>query len=220
MKWNPRWLLLPLVAALLIVLGPMAMQGGSSGTKTPPVGPTAARGTPEGGGAQDPAGRVPSPPRSPDLWQVVSTLLGLLVLAGVGIVTIRRLRQPRAGTAAILQLRQSLRLGTRQAVHVVEFDDRLLLLGEGERGLQLLHSGRVPGPAADEAEIAARTIGATIDINDDGATPKDLVIPRPATLAAARAPTPPVVKPGARAPIARTGALSDFRTLLQKAGKA
>ena len=219
MKWNPRWLLLPPVAALLIVLGPMAMQSGGTTTKTPTTNAQPAK--TEGTGTPEPGNRVPTPPRTPDLWQVVSTLLGLLVLGGVGIFTVRRLRQgPRAGTAAILHLRQSLRLGARQAVHVVEFDDRLLLLGEGERGLQLLHSGRLPEPAADDAEVAARSVGATIDTDDEGATPRDLVIPRPVTAPAGRQPSPPTIARGARAAASRTGALSDFRALLQKAGKA
>ncbi|MBK8099282.1 MAG: flagellar biosynthetic protein FliO [Planctomycetes bacterium] len=221
MKWNPRWLLLPPVAALLIVLGPMAMQSGGTTPTTPAANTQPVRTTTEGPGTQQPVNRVPTPPRMPDLWQVVSTLLGLLVLGGVGILTVRRLRQgPRAGTAAILHLRQSLRLGARQAVHVVEFDDRLLLLGEGERGLQLLHSGRLPEPAADEAEVAARNVGATIDTDDEGATPRDLVIPRPVTPPAGRQPSPPTITRGARAAATRTGALSDFRALLQKAGKA
>jgi flagellar biogenesis protein FliO len=227
MKWNPRWLLLPPAAALLIVLGPLTMQGerGKNGSATPPVSTPASSpaatpaatnaANPESGAANtESASRVPAPPRTPDMWQVVSTLLGLLVLGGVGIFALRRLRQgPRGGTASVLHLRQTLRLSARQAVHVVEFDDRLLLVGEGDRGVHLLHSGRLPEPAADEAEVTARTIAESAD--DEGATPKDLLIPRPAVPPAARTPTAPAVRAAARGL-----GLTDFRALLQKAGKA
>jgi flagellar biogenesis protein FliO len=129
---------------------------------------------------------------------------------------LRRLRGPAAATrgAALMTLRQTLRLSARQAVHAIEFDDRILLVGESERGLALLESGKAPNRANDEAEIAARAaIAAAVDTqvdDDDGATPKNLVIPRP-----------PAGLPRRSAPseAPRTPGLADFRNLLQKAGR-
>jgi len=66
----------------------------------------------------------------------------------------------------------------------------------------------------DEAEVLARAVAAANAAEEDGAVPKNLVIPRP--------PGGPVRRPtAAPAPApTKTGPLEDFRTLLQKAGRA
>jgi hypothetical protein len=64
--------------------------------------------------------------------------------------------------------------------------------------------GRAPG----------RTLDVVADDEDDGAVPKNLVIPRPEKAAPRRAPTPPQARNADASP-----SLADFRNLLQKAGR-
>ncbi|HEU4418540.1 MAG TPA: hypothetical protein VFT55_06345 [Planctomycetota bacterium] len=124
MKAIPRWLLIPPLVAALVVLGPLSMQSAAS-----------------------PAWSWP------DLWQttaalLVVALLGLVLLGAGGLVP--RLRgQPKLG-AKLVTLRQTQRLSAQLTVHALEFDDRILLVGEHARGLVLLESGRVPA-SGDEA---------------------------------------------------------------------
>jgi flagellar biogenesis protein FliO len=129
MKAIPNWLLIPPLVAALLVLGPLSMQS-----------------------ATTPAWSWP------DLWQttgalLVMALLGLVLLGACGFVP--RLRQrgqpPRA---AVVTLRQTLRLSARKAVHAIEFDDRILLVAEHEGGLVLLETGRVPAGVGEAPEAA------------------------------------------------------------------
>ncbi len=218
----PKWLLIPPAVALLLVLGPLSMQGGTAvGAATKDSLPTAA--TPDQGapGANDAATRpsrsLPALPRTPDLWQMTSALVGVLLLGVGGLFAVRKLRggaTPVRGATPLVTLRQTLRLSTRQAVHAIEFDDRILLIGEHERGLSLLESGRLPDRAADEAEVLARTVAAPA-ADEDGAVPKNLVIPRPPMTPAQRA-SRAAARPAAKADVD----LEDFRSLLQKVGRA
>ncbi len=225
MKSMPKWLLIPPAVALLLVLGPLSMQGSSTAnaattaaanlkTQQPEAesGPTAA--------AQRPGRPVLAAPRSPDLLQMCSALVGVLLLGVGGVMLLRKLRGGAAPSrgSTIASLRQTLRLSARQAVHAIEFDDRILLVGEHERGLVLLDSGKLPERAADEAEVMARrappAAAAAEPDEDEGATPRNLLIPRPET-PSRRIPTQPAM-PAARP----TPDLNHFRTLLQKAGRS
>jgi flagellar biogenesis protein FliO len=209
----PKWLLLPPAVALLLLLGPLSMQGSQQQTTEPLPAANAplarALGAPE-----EETPRVPRPalPKTPDLWQMVSAVAGILLLGAGGILVLRRLRGPAPARSAapLLTLRQTLRVSARQAVHAIEFDDRILLVGEHERGLTLIDGGRLHNSAKDAAEIAGRLDEVVDDGDDEGAVPKNLVIPRPPNAAArlreARA--------GARSP-----SLTDFRSLLTKAGR-
>ena len=119
-----------------------------------------------------------------------------------------------------MALRQTLRLGARQALHAIEFDERIVLVGESDKGLVLIEHGKLPERAADEAEVLSRgELGRRIDAvaadEDEGAVPKDLVIPRPDN-PARRLPKPPVEP----ATPAKKPGLGDFRNLLQKVGRA
>ncbi|MBL9077194.1 MAG: hypothetical protein JNL08_06815 [Planctomycetes bacterium] len=210
LKSLPKWLFLPPAVALLLVLGPLSMQGSTD--KPTPAGPAVA---PVEAGAvpnEERATTRPSPavPRTPDLWQVGSALAAVLLLGGAGIVLLRRLRGgavPVRGGTPVVTLRQTLRLSPRQAVHALEFDDRILLVGEHERGLVLLESGRAAA-RDDESTVAARA--AELEPHDDGAVPKNLVIPRPPQAAP---------RPQVQPPRAATPGLNDFRALLQKVGR-
>lgn len=226
MKSMPRWFLVPPAFAALLLLGTLSMKGPADTARdtpasprqdptnesspAPSVGPTAKR-------------DAPPLPRTPDLLQTASALAGVLLLGVGGVLLLRRMRgtarAPRGAT--LMSLRQTLRLTPRQAVHAIEFDDRLLLLGESERGLTLLDSGRLPDRAADEADVAARSsmpaAPTTADVapaDDDGAVPKNLLIPRPSS-PPRRLPTPPAVQPASASAVG----LADFRNLLQKAGR-
>lgn len=215
LKTTPKWLLVPPVVALLLVLGPLSMQGqlanasGTARTDSPAAGAPSEPTTEVGTRTARPS---PTLPRTPDLWQMSSALVGVLLLGVGGIVMLRKLRggaTPVRGAAPLMTLRQTLRLSTKQAVHAIEFDDRVLLVGESERGLALIESGRLPDRANDEAEVMARAVAAVNAAEEEeGAVPKNLLIPRPPQ-APVRRPTP-----------VKTGPLEDFRTLLQKAGRA
>lgn len=202
MTANRKWLLLPPACATLLVLGSLSMAPERGAAALPGPSPDQAMVS----AAVPESQRTPTLPRMPETWQVGATLVGILLLSAAGFFVLQKMRhgpKPRSGT--LVALRQSLRLSQRQALHAVEFDGRLLLIGEGERGLHLLHSGGLPEQTADEADVAARRVPA--EPEDDGAVPKNLVIPRPERGPAA--PQPPA--PGR--------ALGDFRALLAKAGR-
>ena len=225
MKSTPKWFLIPPAIAAMLILGSVSMQNAppkaSAATNAPaadvpprPVVPA----TPETRTAR------PDPvlPKTPELWQMASALAGVLLLGWFGVAALRRLRHgPRAGAStSLLTLRQTLRLSGKQAIHAIEFDDRIVLVGEHERGLAVLDRGRLPERAADEAEIAARGIPA-LDVlaEEEGAVPKDLVIPRPAQPAQPRRlPVPPASPAAAPQKRAAVG-LADFRNLLQKVAR-
>ncbi|MEI6128459.1 MAG: flagellar biosynthetic protein FliO [Planctomycetota bacterium] len=215
MPKNYRWLLLPPAVALLIVLGPLTMQSKKTAIQTTAdkverdsVAAVAAVATPTVLNQER-----KTMPRTPDAWQITSTLVGLLLLGGAGLYLLRRLQNgSRAKGTGTIALRQSVRLSARQAVHAIEFEGKLMLIGEGERGITLLATGTPPEHAADEAIIAAREL-ATVEAEDDGAVPKNLVIPRPAAPAEKAPTTIPMSAPKKR-PL-----LGDFRALLAKAGR-
>lgn len=224
MKPMPKWLLIPPAVALLMVLGPLSMQGetpANAASKTPRLQQPEAEPAPTTGANR----QAPKPlvtPRSPDLLQMGSALVGVLLLGVVGIMVLRKLRggaTPTRSGSPLATLRQTLRLSGKQALHAIEFDDRILLVGEHERGLVLLDSGKLPERAADEAEVLARHQAPTRTAEpdeDEGATPRNLLIPRPEVPPARRIPTPPATQAAPRA----TPTVTDFRNLLQKAGRS
>lgn len=233
LKSTPKWLWIPPAVALLLVLGPLSMQGTqASGQANEPAAngavPPAAGAKGNGPAADDSTLRAARPtptlPRTPDLVQMASALVGVLLLGVGGLFVLRKLRggvSPARGAAPVMTLRQTLRLSARQAVHAIEFDDRILLVGEHERGLTLVDSGRLPDRASDEATVLARHAAPAHggDEGDEGAVPKDLVIPRPPQPARApvRAPAPVAARTGTKP---RDVDLNDFRTLLQKVGRS
>jgi flagellar biogenesis protein FliO len=220
MKSTPKWFLIPPAIAAMLILGTLSMQGGgpAAAKPDPRAAAPAGAGVPIEGDLQKNPRPAPVLPRTPDLWQMSSALLGVLLLGVGAIVLLRRLRQgpgPKAGQS-LIALRQTLRLSPRQAIHAIEFDERILLVGDSDKGLVLLEHGRLPDRLADEAEVLARSTGidTTVGDIDDGAVPKNLVIPRPARTGA---PTPTTA--AAATPAAPGVGLGDFRTLLKKAGR-
>ena len=223
MKSTPKWLMIPPAAALLLLLGPLAMgdaeaapRPATAAAAPPPTqqpGPTAPAADPTteqpraGSKAALPGSLVP---RTPDLWQMSSALVGVLLLGGVALLGLKKLRggasPQRPQTLATL--RQTMRLGAKSTLHAIEFDNRILLVGDGEKGLTLIESSSLPDAAADEATVLARSAPAQPAPADDGATPKDLLIPRPAAGAS------PAQASKADVAIAK---LNDFRALLDKA---
>ncbi len=221
MSIRNKWLLLPPAAALLLFLGPLRVDPAAPATAAPAITATP---------AETPGIAVP---RTPDLWQFGSTLIGVILLGAAGIFVYARSRTgARTGGPKVVAVRQALRLSPKHHLFAVEYDERLLLLGASDGRITLLHDGRLPERAADEALVAARVDEVLADDDEDGAVPKDLVIPRPERPAAARRPTPPrsVVEAALAAAMqnlskgeagdgaARTG-LDSFRSLLQKAGR-
>ena len=223
---NRKWLLLPPAVALLIVLGPLSMRTNTArATDVPQAEVAEAQPLPEAlpAATQSPKGKTNAlpVPRTPDLWQVTSTLIGVLLLGGATLMVLRSMRTaPATGSTGAVTLRQTLRLAPNKTLHAVEFDGRLLLVGASEKGLQLLHAGGAAADAAaDEATIAARSQAAVAieEDEDEGATPKNLVIPRPPK-PQQKLPTPPAVANEKAQPSGRD-LIADFRTLLSKAGR-
>jgi flagellar biogenesis protein FliO len=217
MPSNRKWWLLPPAAALLLVLGSMAMQapardGAGGDAAAEPDDPAERAAVPTGRGAEPAEQRqLPAPPRPPELWQIGSTLIGVLLLGGGAIMVARRLRRGKEPTAYdAARLRQVLRLSAKQSLYVVEFDEQVFLIGECERGLSALHRAGSPAVTEDEDQVTRRALRAAAP-DDDGAVPRDLVIPRPEP-----ATRPPVRRPA----VPGQPALTDYRALLQKAGKA
>jgi flagellar protein FliO/FliZ len=226
MKSMPKWFLVPPAVAAMLVLGTLTMGNGSP----KPIAPKANAAAVADGAAveQDQAsapaagrGQTIAGPKAPDLGQMVAALAAVLGLGVAGVYVLRQLRGPAraSGGIPLLTLRQSLRLSAKQTLHAIEFDERIVLVGESDRGITLIDSGRLPERAADEAEVLGRPAGRTLDVvaddDDDGAVPKNLVIPRPEKAPARRAPTPPATKADGAQP-----SLADFRNLLQKAGRS
>ena len=115
----------------------------------------------------------------PSAWQVSSTLVGVLLLGFIGIVLVKRMRQARPiGDGEYVVLRQSVRLTPKQAVHVVEFDGEVLLIGESDGNLNVLQAGAATNRRPD-ATRPRSSKAAHVDDLDDGAVPRDMVIPRP-----------------------------------------
>ncbi|MCR9247962.1 MAG: flagellar biosynthetic protein FliO [bacterium] len=248
MKPIPKWLMIPPAVGLLLVLGPLTMQGQSQDAnaairqpalRTSPMAvPNASPQEREALGAKTGTGSML--PATPDMWQITSALAGVLLLGGLGVYGLRRLRaggRPlRNPKTRLITLRQSLRLGQRQAVHAIEFDDRILLIGDGERGLTLLESSALPDVTSDEQDATARAAamlqsalvqngqnGQGVEGDqEDGATPRNLIIPRPDQPTTTLPKRP--VSPSGGAARGATGsqansALESFRALLQKAGR-
>ena len=214
MKSIPKWLLIPPAVALLLLLGMMSMQGqaanGAAEVAQRPA-PRTTTALPSGDDARSNR-TAPATPRTPDLWQMSSGMIGVVLLGAAVLFGLKRLRSGSAASrgAPVMALRQTLRLGARQALHAIEFDERIVLI----------EHGKLPERAADEAEVLSRgELGRRVDAvaadEDEGAVPKDLVIPRP-DHPARRLPKPPVDQ----ATPAKKPGLGDFRNLLQKVGRS
>jgi flagellar biogenesis protein FliO len=216
-KWQTKilWLLIPPVLALLVFLGPLGGSGAAIATA-----------------ATDPSTRL-RPPPTPDLWQVASSLLGVLLIGAVAVMLIAKLRGSRArarpGAAGeLLTLRQSLRISARQHLHAVEFDGRVLLLGECENNVTLVTSTGDPDARADEHAITGRRDELDgVDLLDTPAASETPGRGRPRTLASAaghartdrRRPGLPVAPPQTNRSGLATANLADFKSLLQRARK-
>ncbi len=189
-KW---WLALPPAIALILVLGPLQDIGDD-----PTITSKA---------AEEPAVTAATA-KLPSTWHITSTLIGVLLIGAVGVLTIAKLRGPRAGDGSqMMRLRQSLRLSPRHFVHAVEFDDQILLLGECDAKLGVLVSGGNPATNLDDREVAQRTLA-----DEDGAVPRDLLIPQPPPTKVAR-PTPP-------SSTTKPAAMANFKSLLQRVSSA
>ncbi len=215
------WFLVPPAVAMVMFLGPL--------------------GNGDPAGAAEPAATEIvsglTVPATPGLWQVGSSLLGVLLIGAVGVMIIARLKgvsplaRPGDGNE-LLTLRQSLRISSRHHVHAIEFDGRVLLVGECENNLAMLTSTDDPNVTADERAISAR-----VDECDSGADLRDTPRPAPRVTRKAKkkrstkatpkpaqdAPTPQLVgdaraaTDGNAAGSAAAANLADFKSLLKRA---
>ncbi len=167
-----KWLFLAPAFALALFLGPLQRTEakGSSGDaeKTTPSTEQA----PKGGDTTRNASK--SGIATASNWQIGTTLLGVLMLGAAGIIVFAKLKNTATGAGqGIITMRQSLRLSGKQALYAIQFDDKLLLLGECDGTLQVLGQTTDGNATADEAEVLARSE------EDEGAVPRDMIIPRP-----------------------------------------
>jgi len=189
MQAKYKWLLLPPSIALILFLGPLRNGIGSGST---PSSTAAAKPV----SAMTPGSGIPE---IPGMDQIISTLVGVLILGVVGIVVLAKLLKPRTngGKAGLVEHKQTLRVTAKHQVHVLQFDGQMLLLGTCDSNMNILCAGEANDGDADELELTARERE-----EDEGAVPKDLIIPRPARK---------------RALPAKTLNLRQFNKLLEKA---
>ncbi len=194
MRDKLRWLAVPPALALLLMFGPWRSPAAPPTepiATTPSASPSASRTAPT---------LKTSAVPFPDMTQVVCTVLGVCLLGGAIVMALSRVRQRQGnGNGTAISVRQSLKLSNRHAVHVVQFDDKIFLLGECEGSLRVLHSG-------EDRELVPAT-AAQFDPDDEGAVLKDMILPRPSRPAGV----------GSRGNVAaQKKGLADFRTLLSK----
>jgi flagellar biogenesis protein FliO len=195
-----RWLVLPPAIALVLVLGPLSTGSGVA-SDTPGPATTAPAAAENAVSSTRPGAGLPD---MPGLRQVGSALCGVLLLGAAVVWIAARLRGRMAGPdGSLVTVRQSVRLAPRQTLHVVQFQDDILLLGASEAGLAVLQSTSAPDAARDQSTALAQA-----DDADDGVVLRDMVIPRQQPVAAA-----PPAKPAAQN-------LAGFRTLLKETRRA
>jgi flagellar biogenesis protein FliO len=184
------WLLLPPVLALIVFLGPLQnlnnspSPANSASAKTGTSTKTSTNaGTGTNASASKSAGKsTPANsraevgsqlPQLPNLWQVSSTLIGVLLLGALFVGLIRKLKEnSRSTTGGTLALRQSLRLSAKHFVHAVQYEDQILVLGACDNNVSVLLTSEDQGVAADEAAVLDR------DDLEEGAVPRDMILPR------------------------------------------
>jgi flagellar biogenesis protein FliO len=194
MQSKTKWFLIPPALAVILFLGPLRDAAPA------PRAPQERAASEQPKAAERAAGA--GLPAAPGLWQVGSALLGVLLLGGGLLYALARWRgAPAAAGAPLVQLRQSLRLSARHHVHALQFDERLLLVGECDGRLTVLTSCAGDESVADEQALRER------DTDDEGAVPRDMVLPH-------RKPQQ-VLKPP-RASGRAAIALADFKRLLRR----
>lgn len=205
MRSKYAWLLLPPILALIVFLGPLQNLN---------INPSPAKSNPnhtastDNGKATKRAGVGAGVPQLPNFWQISSTLVGVLLLGVVFLGLMRKLKEnSRATSDSPLVLRQSLKLSAKHHVHAVQYEDKILVLGTCDNSVTVLCEGEDPNIAADEARLAERE-------KEEGAVPRDMVLPRPEKTQR-KLPK----KPRAATDVAQDAArkLANFRTLLQRA---
>ena len=153
------WLILPPILAAAFLLGPWGP--GQTEAIAPAQLP------------QEASSRVPP---TPDIWQIASALVGVLVLGISSVVLIAKFKNgsmpskpPREGS--LISLRQSLRLSAKQRVHAIEFQSNLLLLAECDGNITILQNTSRSAAETDEWAVRSRDL--------DEATEKE--VPRKTT---------------------------------------
>jgi flagellar biogenesis protein FliO len=220
MRSKYAWLLLPPILALIVFLGPLQNLNGD--TSSPSSSSPAGNKTHNSALASAPAGALAGTrpasarrasvgagvPQLPNFWQISSTLVGVLLLGVVFLGLMRKLKEnSRVTQGSPLVLRQSLRLSAKHHVHAVQYEDKILVLGTCENNVSVLCTGEDPSVAEDEARLAERE-------REEGAVPRDMILPRP-DKKTRQLPKKPTVPTDVAQEAARK--LANFRNLLQRA---
>lgn len=122
-------------------------------------------------------------PLGPDFTEL-ATMLGLVLIVGVaGLIVLRRVKQTQQGgdDQGPLRVRQTVRVGQRHRLHAIEFEGRVLVVGDSEQGLSLLTEERLANHDADSG----------VDL-------PDTYIPRPSATPRETYPENEPVKPGTK----------------------
>lgn len=225
MQASLKWLLVPPALALVLFLGPLRDFGAGSGPGTG-AEQTASETTdpkresktalPREGATKDSKAAKVTTPSLPNLSQATSALVGVLLLGGTFVYLLAKLRNAKAPSkGSHIAVRQSVRLSPRQHLHAIQWDDRLLLIGECDGKLAVLKEAADPQVAADDRNVTERGV-AGVDPDDEGAVPRDMIIPRAPGRPARTTPPKQPVSPAATA---ATKALAEFKALLNRAQK-
>lgn len=161
------FLLIPIAAALLVFGSTLSSSLSSSTVKAEDNKAT----------AWTPLAKKTAPDSFiPTIAQIGTTLTGILILA-VGCVMVMRRFQSKAvaGLGNEIRIKESCRLSSKRALHMICAGDRLLLLAETEHGIGLI-SDLTPKDD-EEYDPASLAQSKTIE-TETGAVPRDLVIPQ------------------------------------------
>ncbi|MEO0480573.1 MAG: flagellar biosynthetic protein FliO [Planctomycetota bacterium] len=185
MNFDRRLLWLSPLFALALVFGPDAnepkvrtAEGYTTESRADGASATQAEPTPD---APEPRTqrsrrRAAQSPAVPGTSEVLIALGAVLAVGGAALYLLRKAKAlPQGSESSAVRLRQSLRVGARHSVHALEFDGRILLVGETEKGLTVLD--RMPG--AGELEETGVDLADTTTRTQPETT---VTVPRPTAL--------------------------------------
>ena len=152
-------------------------------------------------------------PDTPASANATSWIIALLALT-VGVLLIAKMRRidsetVRSSGGEIMRLRQSLRVSSTHRIHAIEFDSKILLIGESEHQLVVLQASDIPTIVGEVRETQRHSEFAIqgVDLKDTR---------RPRREASGTAPIPAAETTPERRAIAAAN-LANFKSLLQQA---
>ena len=174
------------------------------------LSPSGSKNTPPDTSGANPIAALPSP------FEVAFAVGIVLLLAVAGIIVVRRVQGVRpANASSSIVIKETRRIAPKRSLHVMRAVDRLLLVAESEHGLSLICDLTPQDGAPTEFDIDEADEEAHEDDEEEGATPRDLVLPAQAPR---KSPSPQRRNATGNARRAKPAALADFRELLNRIG--